>query len=49
MEGTEDGGVVEVFTGRQWVTVCTDGWGVEDSSVVCRQLGYSTGHPTYTR
>ena len=48
-EGSEFSGVVEVYVAGEWVGVCTDEWGREDSEVVCRQLGYPTGTPSNTR
>ena len=47
--GGETSGVVEVYMGSEWVGVCTDDWSKEDSGVICWQLGYSTGTPTFTK
>lgn len=35
-------GRVEVFHSGVWGTVCNTHWGSEESSMVCRQLGYGT-------
>ena len=35
-------GRVEICMSNVWGTICDDGWGTPDATVVCRQLGYST-------
>ena len=39
---TEREGRVEICIQDQWGSVCDNGWGVGDSQVVCRQLGFHT-------
>ncbi|GLI67492.1 hypothetical protein VaNZ11_011676, partial [Volvox africanus] len=36
-------GRLEVFDGRQWGTVCDDGFSNLEATVACRQLGYDSG------
>ena len=35
----ENEGRVEICLAGQWGTICDRGWGVNDATVICRQLG----------
>ena len=37
-------GLVEVFDGTTWETVCHGTWNLAAANVTCRQLGYSGAH-----
>ena len=33
-------GRVEIYYNNQWGTVCSSGWGKDEATVVCHQLGF---------
>ena len=37
---TDNEGNVQICYNNAWGSVCDDYWGIADSNVVCRQLGY---------
>jgi len=34
-------GLVEIYYNNRWGTICGSGWGIEEATVVCHQLGYN--------
>ena len=35
-------GIVEILYNNKWRPLCDVNWGISESNVICRQLGYST-------
>ena len=33
--------LIEMFYNNKWGTICDNGWDINDTKVVCRQLGYN--------
>lgn len=37
-------GTVQIFADNRWAEVCDDEWDDDDASVLCRELGFVSGH-----
>ena len=48
-ESSNGTGRVEVFYNKQWGTICRDGWNMQDTDVVCRELGFEYSIKTLPR
>ena len=48
-ESSNGTGRVEVFYNKQWGTICRDGWEMQDTDVVCRELGFNYSIKTIAR
>ena len=35
-------GRLEIYLNGKWGTICDDGFGIEDATLACNQLGYET-------
>ena len=46
---TDNEGRLEVFTLGHWATVCSSSLGLEEATVVCRQLGFATALSVYRK
>ena len=42
VNGASSAGRLEIYLDGQWGTICDDGFGSEDATLACNQLGYET-------